>query len=227
MIIKHYLYNTFTIENGNMKIAIDPGIHMNLFKMHSLIPKSEWESFSHVLVTHGDPDHYANADKIANASDAAIICGKDLLKTENGNQYLIHPRKGGINNWIQFKDVVPLLPIGEEVKIGGVTIKGVKTQHDPKLIPFLGIKKRKVPGPKERTGIGAIGFQINLKGKILINLGDTLFQPEWEGLKPDVLMLPIGGLGNNTWTLDVHDAIKTVKLMSPKIVIPCHYNVPF
>jgi L-ascorbate metabolism protein UlaG (beta-lactamase superfamily) len=68
---------------------------------------------------------------------------------------------------------------------------------------------------------------INIKGKILINLTDTLFQNEWEELKPDVLMLPIGGLGNNIWTLDVPDAIKTVKLMTPKIVIPCHYNVPF
>ena len=40
-------------------------------------------------------------------------------------------------------------------------------------------------------------------------------------------MLPIGGLGNNTWTLDVSDAIEAVKIIKPKLVIPCHYNVPF
>ena len=40
-------------------------------------------------------------------------------------------------------------------------------------------------------------------------------------------MLPIGGLGNNTWTMDATDALEAVKMMSPKIVIPCHYNVPF
>ena len=40
-------------------------------------------------------------------------------------------------------------------------------------------------------------------------------------------MLPIGGLGNNTWTMDVTDAIEAVRCISPKLVIPCHYNVPF
>jgi len=226
MKINHYLYNAFTIENGKTKIAIDPGSYMKLFNMHSLIPKSEWGSFSHVLITHADPDHYTNVDKIAMASDAPVICGKELLKTENGNQFIIHPRRGGINKWIPFNNAIPL-NVGNEVKIGGVTIEGIKTQHGPIILPLFGMKKRKVPGPKERVGLGAIGFKIKIQDKILINLGDTLFQNEWKGLKPDVLMLPIGGLGNNTWTLDVTDAIKTVKLMSPKIVIPCHYNVPF
>jgi len=31
------------------------------------------------------------------------------------------------------------------------------------------------------------------KDKSVVNLGDTVFQEEWEGLKPDVLMIPIGG----------------------------------
>jgi L-ascorbate metabolism protein UlaG (beta-lactamase superfamily) len=46
-------------------------------------------------------------------------------------------------------------------------------------------------------------------------------------LKPDVLMLPIGGLGNKTWTMDVTEALEAVKMIKPKLVIPCHYNVPF
>jgi L-ascorbate metabolism protein UlaG (beta-lactamase superfamily) len=46
-------------------------------------------------------------------------------------------------------------------------------------------------------------------------------------MKPDVLMIPIGGAGGNIWTMDVADAIEAVKLISPKMVIPCHYNVSF
>ena len=46
-------------------------------------------------------------------------------------------------------------------------------------------------------------------------------------MKPDVLMLPIGGLGNQIWTMDVAEALEAVTLISPKLVIPCHYNVPF
>ena len=40
-------------------------------------------------------------------------------------------------------------------------------------------------------------------------------------------MLPIGGMGQNTWTMDVDEALQAVKLIAPKTVIPCHYNVPF
>ena len=39
-------------------------------------------------------------------------------------------------------------------------------------------------------------------------------------------MLPIGGLGNNKWTMDVTDALEAVRNINPKMVIPCHYNVP-
>ena len=72
-----------------------------------------------------------------------------------------------------------------------------------------------------------MGFKITIDDKTIVNLGDSLFRKEWEGLKPDVLMLPIGGLGNSTWTMDVPEAIEAVKIISPGKVIPCHYNVPF
>ena len=49
--------------------------------------------------------------------------------------------------------------------------------------------------------------------------------PEWNEISADVLMLPIGGLGQNTWTMDVDEALEAVKLISPKQVIPCHYDV--
>jgi L-ascorbate metabolism protein UlaG (beta-lactamase superfamily) len=40
-------------------------------------------------------------------------------------------------------------------------------------------------------------------------------------------MIPIGGLGGNVWTMDVADALEAVKLISPKKVVPCHYNASF
>lgn len=40
-------------------------------------------------------------------------------------------------------------------------------------------------------------------------------------------MFPIGGLGDNTSTMDVSDALEAIKLIAPKQVILCHYNVPF
>lgn len=226
MKIKHYLYNTFTIEDGNTKIAIDPGVHMKLFNMQSLIPQSEWNSFTHILVTHGDPDHYAKADQIAKASDAPLICGKNLTKIKDDQIHLVHPRKGGIKSWITCDKVIPM-EVGEKRGFENFTVEAVKSVHGKICIKLLGIKITKIPGPKERVGMGAMGFKISLNGKIIVNLGDSLFQKEWKGLKPSVLMIPIGGLGNKTWTMDVKEAVNAVKIIEPELVIPCHYNVPF
>jgi len=226
MKIKHYLYNAFTIEEGKTKIAIDPGCNMKLFHMKSLIPKNEWKSFSHILVTHGDPDHYVYADKIAMESGALLLCGKGLTKTVDSKNFILAPRRGGIKNWVAFDKVIPL-KAGGKFEENDLSIEGIKTQHGAIYIPFLGLKIKKTPGPTERTGLGALGFKISLGGTTIVNLGDTLFREEWADLKPDVLMLPIGGLGNNTWTMDAIDALEAVKLIKPRRVIPCHYNVPF
>ncbi|MHC5074454.1 MAG: MBL fold metallo-hydrolase [Planctomycetota bacterium] len=73
MKIRHFLYNSFVIENGKNKVAIDPGQNLWIFKLGSLIRKSEWESITHLLITHGDPDHHWQSDRVAEASKAPVI----------------------------------------------------------------------------------------------------------------------------------------------------------
>ena len=77
MKIKHYLYNTFIIEDHKTKIAIDPGQNLGLFNLKSLIPKSEWESITHLLITHGDPDHHWQSDRVAEVSNAHVVWEKN------------------------------------------------------------------------------------------------------------------------------------------------------
>ena len=226
MKIRHFLYNAFIIENGKTKIAIDPGQNLWMFKLGSLIPKSEWESITHLLITHGDPDHHWQSDRVAEASKAPVVCGKELAKIENGKTHLVDTRKGGLKSWIPFENVHPL-DVGESVILDGVRIEAIKSVHGPIAVPILWFTKRKYPGPGERTGLGSMGFKITINDKTIVNLGDSLLQKEWEGLRPDVLMLPIGGAGENTWTMDMTEALEAVKLISPKKVIPCHYNVSF
>jgi L-ascorbate metabolism protein UlaG (beta-lactamase superfamily) len=55
--ITHYLYNAFLIEAGGVKVAIDPGQNLWIFKLKSLIPRAEWPTVTHLVITHGDPDH--------------------------------------------------------------------------------------------------------------------------------------------------------------------------
>ena len=74
MKITHYIYNTFLIETSDKKLAIDPGaLFMYWFRFTTLIPKSEWEGITHIFVTHGDPDHYWHADRVAKTSGALMM----------------------------------------------------------------------------------------------------------------------------------------------------------
>ena len=226
MKIKHYLYNAFIIENDKVKIAIDPGQNLYLFKLGSLIPKLEWSSITHILVTHGDPDHFWQADRLAEASKAPVVCGKELVKQVGSETLLLAPRGRGVQYPTHLEKVYPL-DVGEAVTLDGVTIEGLKALHGLLIVKFLGLKLlNEKPGPGERIGLGAIGFKINIDNKVIVNLGDTLLQREWEGLRPDILMIPIGGQETKN-TMNVEEALEAVKMMSPKKVIPCHYNCGF
>jgi L-ascorbate metabolism protein UlaG (beta-lactamase superfamily) len=126
---------------------------------------------------------------------------------------------------VPYDNIYPL-DAGESISIDGVQIEAVKTVHGPIAIPVFGFTFRAKPGPGERVGFGAMGFKITIGNTSVLNLGDSVLLPEWKDISADVLMLPIGGLGQNTWTTDVDEAIEAVKWIAPGRVIPCHYNVP-
>ena len=227
MKITHYLYNTFIIETSDKKIAIDPGgLFFYFFKFTTVIPESEWESITHIFVTHGDPDHYWHADRVAEASNAPIICNKTMVRNIGGENLMLGPRDKGLAFTAAIKKR-HLISVDETIQLDGMSITGIKATHGPLTIKLGPLSKTFTPGPDERVGWGAIGFHIQLDGKSIINLGDTLLHEKaWQSIKkPDVLMIPIGGkiIPN---TMNEKEAIKAVKIMQPKLVIPCHYNSP-
>jgi len=226
MKITHYLYNAFLIEDGRTKIAIDPGQNLWMFRLESLIPPPEWPSITHLLITHGDPDHHWQSDRVARASGAHVICGRGLTRTVDGRTLVVAPRGRALTSWVPFDNLHPL-DVGDVITLDGVAVEAVKAVHGPIEVPILGFRIRRHPGSEERVGIGSMAFRITVGGVSILNLGDSTFLPEWEGMSADVLMLPIGGLGHDTWTMDVDDALEAVALIRPKRVIPCHYSVPF
>ena len=226
MRITHYRYNAFLVEEGRTKVAIDPGQNFYIFDWRSLLPEEEWPTVTHIVITHGDPDHHWQSDRVAEASGAPVVCGIGLTKTENGQTLVIDPRGKELTSWVPFDNLHPL-DVGDSLQLGGVTFEAVRAVHGPIEVSLLGFKIRKEPGPDERTGLGAMGFYIAIGDKTVLNLGDTLLLNDWDGLQPTVLMIPIGGLGQNTWTMDVDDALQAVEQVDPEIVIPTHYNVPF
>jgi L-ascorbate metabolism protein UlaG (beta-lactamase superfamily) len=225
--IKFYGYNTFLIESGNKKIAIDPGaIFFYFFRLTTLIPKSEWQNITHIFVTHGDIDHYWHADRVAEASGAPIICNKTMVRDVDGMSLLLGPRAKGLA-FTTPVDKLHTLDVNETIELDGMSITGIKATHGELLLKLGPFSRSVKPGPKERVGWGAIGFRIELDGKTVVNLGDTLLMTdEWRSIdQPDVLMIPIGGkIALNT--MDEKEALTAVKIMNPKVVIPCHYNLP-
>ena len=226
MKITHYLYNAFLVEEGDARVVIDPGQNLWILALRSLIPKEEWPTVTHIVITHGDPDHHWQSDRVASASDAHVICGIELTKNLNGKTLVIDPRGKGLTSWIHFDNLHPL-DVGESTELDGVKFEAVRSKHGPIAVPLLGFTIRQKPGPNERVGLGSMGFKITIGDKSILNLGDSLLLPDWDGLRPTVLTLPIGGLGENTWTMDVDDALRAVERIDPELVIPCHYNVPF
>jgi len=227
MKITHYLYNTFIIESGDKKIAIDPGaLFFYFFRLTTLIPKSEWKSITHIFVTHGDPDHYWHADRVAKVADAPVICNKTMVRNVKGKALMLGPRDKGLAFTTPFNKL-HTISVDETIEIDGMSVTGVKTTHGVLTFKLGPLSKTITPGPDERIGWGAIGFEIRLDGKTIVSLGDTLLHAdEWKTIKnPDVLMIPIGGKTVHN-TMDVEEALQAVKIMRPKLVIPCHYNCP-
>jgi L-ascorbate metabolism protein UlaG (beta-lactamase superfamily) len=227
MNITFYGYNTFVIESGDKKIAIDPGaLFLYYFRLTTLIPKPEWNEMTHIFVTHGDPDHYWHTDRVAEASNAPVICNKTMVRNINGNALMLGPRDKGIAFTTPMKRVHPI-SVDETIQLDGMSITGLKATHGPLTLKLGPFSKTVHPGPEERLGWGAIGFKIQLDGKTIVNLGDTLLHTnEWASIKhPDVLMIPIGGkIAHNT--MDEEEALQAVRMMKPTLVIPCHYNCP-
>jgi len=135
----------------------------------------------------------------------------------------VGPRSRGVTYDTPLEKVYPI-DVGEAVDLKEFQVKGLKAVHGPIKLKLFGLIKLEVkPGPDERIGLGAIGFEIKIDNKVFVNLGDTLLQREWEGLNPDILMIPIGGRKVHN-TMDEEEALGAVKMMSPKMVIPCHYD---
>jgi L-ascorbate metabolism protein UlaG (beta-lactamase superfamily) len=229
MKIKYYRYNSFIIESGKTKIAIDPGLNQWIFKLGSLIPKSEWPDVTHILATHGDPDHHWYTDKVAEASGAPLICGKGLVKVDGQKTFTYSVRGPGKHApfTTQIEKAYPM-EFGDKIEVDGVKFEAFKSVHG-ELRPdfFFGLVKVRITTDEtDRFGVGATSFKFTLDGKTFVSIGDSLFQEEWkelEGMKPDVLMAPIGG----SPATDEQEALELVKLLSPKLVIPCHYNGDF
>ena len=101
---------------------------------------------------------------------------------------------------------VEVMNPGDEIDLDGIKVRAVHAYN---------LKK-----PFHPKGMG-LGFILELEGKKIYHAGDTDLIPEMETLEGiTVALLPVGG----TYTMNVEEAAKAVKMINPEIVFPMHYG---
>ena len=183
------------ISNKGVKILIDPFISNN---PSCNIPVEEIEA-DLILISHGHTDHFGDAMEIANRTGATLagIHEISLFLSKQGFDTI------GLN-------------IGGSMSFRDIKVTMLDALHSAD-IDFM---EEAVPG-----GCAA-SFLITLEdGMKIFHAGDTGLFSDMEKIigeiyKPDIAMLPIG----DKFTMGPFEASIATKWISPKVVIPMHYN---
>ncbi|ADP77513.1 conserved hypothetical protein [Methanothermus fervidus DSM 2088] len=183
------------ISEEGLKILIDPFISENP-ACDKVVEEFKPDI---VCITHGHRDHFGDALDIVNKTNATAVTIHELSEifSENGL------RAEGMN-------------IGGSLEIENIKIRMVEAKHSC-TVDIMG---------ERRPGGHPAGFIIELENnKKIYHAGDTGLFGDMKTVigeiyKPDIALLPIGG----HYTMDPKDAAIAVKWISPRVVIPMHYN---
>lgn len=90
-----------------------------------------------------------------------------------------------------------------------------------KTLPAYNIDKFRSPWvPYHPKQSWFVWFIFNFDWTILYHAWDTDIIPEMENISPDIALLPVSG----KYTMTAQEAVKSLELIKPKIVIPMHYD---
>lgn len=159
--------------------------------------KGNEEKADLIISTHDHFDHFdAQAINQLTKDDTEVVLKKGISK--------------GALKAKQIRE----LDIGASVEAKGTKIRAVHAYNEHRF---------KAPGqPFHPKGFG-MGVILEIEKIKFYYAGDTDFIGEMKALKDekiDAAFLPIGGL----YTMDLPEAVEAAVAISPKIVIPTHYN---
>jgi L-ascorbate metabolism protein UlaG (beta-lactamase superfamily) len=181
----------FELTEGDARVLIDPFLTGN---PKAAVEASEVDP-THILLTHGHPDHYGDVEDIAKRTNAQVVAIVEIANelTDAGVENVSDPNIGGT------------------VKFDWGWVKLVPAWHTSTT-------------PKGTANVPA-GLLIGIGGKVVYHLGDTgLFSDlklvAHRGDPVDVALMCIGG----HYTMDRLDAVVAAEFIDAGTVIPCHYD---
>ncbi|MDR2966806.1 MAG: metal-dependent hydrolase [Methanobacteriaceae archaeon] len=196
MQIKWFGHAAFEIiSDEGVKILIDPFISNN---PSCTTPVEEIEA-DFILISHGHTDHFGDSMEIANRTGATLVGNHEisLFLSKQGFDTI------GMN-------------IGGSIQIQNIKV----TMLDAKHSAGIDFTEELI------SGGSASSFLLTLEsGKKIFHSGDTGLFGDMETVigniyKPDIALLPIG----DKFTMGPFEGAIATKWISPKKVIPMHYN---
>lgn len=183
------------IDDGSFHALIDPFLTHN--PQYHPDPE-DTKDITHIFVTHGHADHVGDALEIAKRTKAVLIANAELcgIFARKDSSLRLHPMH--IGGSFQF-------PFGR--------VKMTPALHGSSYRDETGV----------HDGGNPCGFLINVGGTTIYHAGDTGLTYDMTLLQVDhidVAFLPIGG----NYTMDVEDAIRATTFLSPRLVVPIHYD---
>jgi L-ascorbate metabolism protein UlaG (beta-lactamase superfamily) len=188
-------HSAFTIQHGDMLIAIDPFITGNP------VARIEAESVSPdlILLTHGHNDHVGDTIELSKRTDAPVVCTFELGEVLGSR---------GANT-------VPMNH-GGTYRFDGGSVKLVPAWHTSSWADEDGV----FVAPGVPAGL-VLRLGEGQGRKTLYFAGDTCLFMDMQLIGDEELDLAVLPIGDH-FTMGPDDAVKAIKYLRPKHVIPCH-----
>ncbi len=190
-------HSAFTLQHDDLLIVIDPFITGNPV---AKITASDI-SPDLIFLTHAHNDHVGDTIGLAERTGATVVCITELA------DILV---ERGVN--------VIDINLGGTYRFDGGSVKLVPAWHTSTWIDESGA----VTAPTTPAGL-VIKLGEGRERKTLYFAGDTCLFMDMQLIGDEELDLAVVPIGDH-YTMGPDDALKAVKFLRPKVVIPCHYN---
>lgn len=178
-----------------------------------MIDNVYWLGHASIKIT-GSNTIYMDPWKIKNDAEKADI----VLITHS---HYDHCDPSSVDKIIK-DDTIVLAPKDCLTKFNNVDIKSVEPGG---TFNIKGVKIEAVPAYNAGKSFHSrsnnwVGYMVTIDGKTIYHAGDSDVIPEMEVLKPDIMLLPVGG----TYTMNAKEASVIVNKIMPEIAVPIHYG---